>query len=118
MNFDSESEIEYKREEINEFSHRVLENQQIGFKLAEEVRRLREELLKEKQEKRILLVSNQNLQAQLNLMDERMKKMELSELTTSTKLLTMEKDFEEAVRKHTVYFLVLMFSSSPSTSRF
>jgi uncharacterized coiled-coil protein SlyX len=103
MNFDSESEIEYKREEINEFSHRLLENQQIGFKLAEEVRRLREELLKEKQEKRILLVSNQNLQAQLNLMEERMKKVELRELTASKTLLTMEKDCEERVREHSHY---------------
>ena len=40
----------------------MVESGQIGFRLAEEIKSLREELLSLKQEKRILLVSNENLE--------------------------------------------------------
>jgi chromosome segregation ATPase len=40
---------------------KMAESGQIGFRLAEEVRTLREQILALKQEKRILLVNNQNL---------------------------------------------------------
>lgn len=41
---------------------KMVESGQIGFRLAEEIKVLREELLTLKQEKRILLVSNENLE--------------------------------------------------------
>jgi len=41
---------------------KMVESGQIGFRLAEEIKSLREELLSLKQEKRILLVSNENLE--------------------------------------------------------
>eukprot|EP01032_Pedospumella_encystans_P015343 gene15343-17557_t len=41
---------------------KMVESGQIGFRLAEEIKSLREELLTLKQEKRILLVSNENLE--------------------------------------------------------
>jgi chromosome segregation ATPase len=45
---------------------KVVESGQIGFRLAEEIRSLREELLVIKQEKRILLVNNETLEEALN----------------------------------------------------
>lgn len=44
---------------------KMVESGQIGFRLAEEIKSLREELLSLKQEKRILLVSNENLEDSL-----------------------------------------------------
>lgn len=44
---------------------KMVESGQIGFRLAEEIKILREELLAVKQEKRILLVSNENLEESL-----------------------------------------------------
>jgi hypothetical protein len=41
---------------------KMVESGHIGFQLAEEVRTLREEILSLKQEKRLLLVSNENLE--------------------------------------------------------
>lgn len=44
---------------------KMVESGHIGFQLAEEVRALREEILSLKQEKRMLLVSNENLEEAL-----------------------------------------------------
>jgi len=44
---------------------KMVESGQIGFRLAEEIKALREELLVVKQEKRILLVNNENLETSL-----------------------------------------------------
>lgn len=44
---------------------KMVESGQIGFRLAEEIKALREELLVVKQDKRILLVSNENLETSL-----------------------------------------------------
>lgn len=40
----------------------IVESGQIGYRLADEIRTLREDLLSTKQEKRILLINNENLE--------------------------------------------------------
>ena len=96
---DSTSDNDGKEKELTDFSTKLLENQQIGFKLAEEIRLLREELLREKQEKRILIVTNKNLQEQLHLAEERMKKLESNEMMSSKKVMTLERSIEDELRQ-------------------
>jgi hypothetical protein len=96
-NDDEEEGEGFSSQEMNDFSNKLLENQQIGFKLANEIRLLREQLLKEKQEKRILLITNQNLQEQLTVAEHRMEKLEKKEISSSQKLLSVEDSINDEV---------------------
>jgi hypothetical protein len=94
---DDEEGEGFSSQQMNDFSNKLLENQQIGFKLANEIRLLREQLLKEKQEKRILLITNQNLQEQLTVAEHRMEKLEKKEISSSQKLLSVEDSINDEV---------------------
>ena len=56
----------------------MLENEMLGYKLAEEIRKLREDLLQEKQSKRMLLVTNENLQEQLHQAEQQIHQLQQS----------------------------------------
>lgn len=64
-NSDSESVSSRNVHPIDGTFSKMVETGQIGFRLAEEIKTLREELLVVKQEKRILLVNNENLEDSL-----------------------------------------------------
>lgn len=57
---------------------KLLENQQLGFKLAEENRTLRHLLQDERQAKRLLSVTNANLESQLRKAEQRVHTLEQS----------------------------------------
>ncbi len=73
--------------------------QQVGFKLAEEIRRLKLELANERKEKRMLLVTNENLQEQLKNAEERMKELEAKEFKSARKLSSVVGELQREVRK-------------------
>jgi hypothetical protein len=108
-----DEEVEgFSTQEMNEFSNKLLENQQIGFKLANEIRLLREQLLKEKQEKRILLITNQNLQEQLTIAEHRMEKLEKKEISSSQKLLSVEDSINDEVNRLFLFDYLLLLTGS------
>lgn len=78
-------------------SNKIIENQRLGFHLADEIRNLREDLLSSKQEKRLMLVNNQNLQEQLTKAENRIKQLEDTIEINHTAIRRLEKiNAEEA----------------------
>lgn len=74
VNGKDEFDIDLENEQ--HIQNKIFENQRLGFKLAEEVRQLRQELLKEKQDRRILVVTNENLNEQVKKLESKVRVLE------------------------------------------
>ena len=85
--------------ETKEFTNRFMDSQKIGFKLAEEIRKLRSDLAKERSENRLLRVTNENLQEQLTISEKRMEQFELKEINSSKKVHHLEESLKSEVSR-------------------
>lgn len=78
-------------------------NHRMGYELTDEIRILREDVIKLKQEKRVLLITNQNLQEQLTKCEERMNKMESKEIHLQKKCSIYRNKIEEMVSSFVLF---------------
>lgn len=76
---------------------KAIENQQLGFKLANEIRRLREDLNHEKQQRRLLHVTNQSLEEQLYRCEDQNQKLEQALRLTDDQRKKLQRSLEDEV---------------------
>jgi hypothetical protein len=93
-------------------SAKLIENQRLGFKLAEDIRMLRQELLDEKQQKRLLLVTNSTLEGQLRATENRLGKLEQVIRTAEQERLELLAKYEEEVSFIVVTIKEMLFQSN------
>jgi hypothetical protein len=89
--------FDFDLENEQQIQNKIFENQRLGFKLAEEVRQLRQELLKEKQERRILLVTNENLNEQIKKLESKVRVLEQTHHYSEQTTERVEKIYEDEV---------------------
>jgi hypothetical protein len=77
---------------------KVVESQELGLKLAEEIRKLRAELLKEKQERRILIVKNTTLEEQIRKVEEKNERLVLLVRGMEDEMQKISHKLEQEVR--------------------
>lgn len=82
----------------------LVENQQLSFQLANEVRSLRQQLADEKQSKRLLAASNANLEAQLQKIEKQQVALDHTLRVSETRRVELQNKLEDEVRiVHTLY---------------
>ncbi len=84
-------------------TNKLIENQVLGYRLAEEIRLLRSDLLKEKQEKRLLLVQCDSLQDQLNQNEQQVYGLQTQLQVALKEIESLEKTNEDQVMPRILY---------------
>lgn len=87
---------------------KAIENQQLGFKLAGEIRRLRESLNYEKQQRRLLLVNHQSLEEQLHRFEGQNQKLEHALRLTDDQRKKLQRSLEDEVEQEIALSLLLL----------
>ena len=78
-------------------STELLENQQLSFQLASDVRSLRQQLADEKQSKRLLAATNASLESQLSKMEQKHAAMEQALRLSEQKRFELQRQLDAEV---------------------
>ena len=97
---DGSTHIDFENQDI---SNKLYENQRLGFKLADEIRSVRQALSEERQQKRLLVVTNENLNEQIQKLEAKIRLLEQKHEFDLETTDHAQQLYEDEVRK-TFYF--------------
>lgn len=97
---DGSTHIDFENQDI---SNKLYENQRLGFKLADEIRSVRQALSEERQQKRLLVVTNENLNEQIQKLEAKIRLLEQKHEFDLETTDHAQQLYEDEVRK-TSYF--------------
>lgn len=99
LSFMSKKKSPHKKssQSLNSLTGQLLENQQLSFQLASEVRTLRQQLSDEKQAKRLLTANNVNLEGQIHKLEQKQVSLEQLLRMSDNKRNEMQTKYEEEV---------------------
>lgn len=86
-------------------SAKLLENQQLSFQLAADVRSLRQQLDSEKQAKRLLATTNVNLEAQLQKIEQKTVALEQALRISENRRFELQAKYDDEVIHHHLLLL-------------
>lgn len=85
------------RKTNDNLTSQFLENQQLSFQLASDVRSLRQQLADEKQSKRLLATNNVNLEAQMQKLEQKQVTLEQALRISENRRMELQSKYEEEV---------------------